>query len=343
MLGMFDIIIAMIFIYAFFASLVSGVNELIVQVLAMRGRVLFEGVAMMLGELPRDTGSWVVREFKAAKRRLGFADIHLAKRTNALFAHPLIDTLSPPGSSRPSYISPKTFSTALIYVLSIDGSVENLRKSLEDRSKPLNNLFGPMLDEAKDNLDTFKMKVEEHYNAVMDRASGWYKRRTQFMMFLVGLILAGCLNVDTIYIVQQLQKNPEQVQKLVAEAAEYSPVSAQAESTPADQEKLIQTIRDLKNKFDEINTMGLPIGWNIAREAVYVQPEAEHIHIPGASARGEFNITFSLLPGQQSIWVVFIGWMATALAGALGAPFWFDAISKAFAVRGSGRKPGESN
>lgn len=341
MLGMFDIIIAMIFIYAFFASLVSGVNELIVQILAMRGRVLFEGIAMMLGELPRDTGSWIVREFKTTKRRLGFADTHLAQKTNALFAHPLIDTLSPPGSSRPSYISPKTFSTALIYVLSMDGSVENLRKSLEDRSKPLNKLLGPMLDEAKDNLDAFKLKVEEHYNAVMDRASGWYKRRTQFMMFFVGLILSGCLNVDSIYIVQQLQKNPEQVQKLVAEAAEYSPVSAQVESTPADQEKLILTIRDLKNKFDEINTMGLPIGWSIAREAPSIQPEAASIS--GASARDESNITFSFLPGQHNIGVVFIGWLATALAGALGAPFWFDAISKAFAVRGSGRKPGESN
>ena len=341
MLGMFDIIIAMIFIYAFFASLVSGVNELIVQVLAMRGRVLFEGIAMMLGEFPRDTGSWIVREFKTTKRKLGFADTRLAQRTNALFAHPLIDTLSPPGSSRPSYISPKTFSTALIYVLSMDGSVENLRKSLEDRSKPLNKLLGPMLDEAKDNLDAFKLKVEEHYNAVMDRASGWYKRRTQFMMFFVGLILAGCLNVDSIYIVQQLQKNPEQVQKLVAEAAEYSPVSAQAESTPADQEKLILTIRDLKNKFDEINTMGLPIGWSITRETPLIQPEVESIS--GASARDESNITFSFLPGQHNIGVVFIGWLATALAGALGAPFWFDAISKAFAVRGSGRKPGESN
>lgn len=341
MLGMFDIIIAMIFIYAFFASLVSGVNELIVQVLAMRGRVLFEGIAMMLGEFPRDTGSWIVREFKTTKRRLGFADTHLAQRTNALFAHPLIDTLSPPGSSRPSYISPKTFSTALIYVLSIDGSVESLRKSLEDRSKPLNKLLGPMLDEAKDNLDAFKLKVEEHYNAVMDRASGWYKRRTQFMMFFVGLILAGCLNVDSIYIVQQLQKNPEQVQKLVAEAAEYSPVSAQAESTPADQEKLILTIRDLKNKFDEINTMGLPIGWSVTRATPSIQPEVESIS--GASARDESNITFSFLPGQHNIGVVFIGWLATALAGALGAPFWFDAISKAFAVRGSGRKPGESN
>ncbi|MDC8445281.1 MAG: hypothetical protein LV471_05045 [Nitrosomonas sp.] len=341
MLGMFDIIIAMIFIYAFFASLVSGVNELIVQVLAMRGRVLFEGIAMMLGELPRDTGSWIVREFKIAKRKLGFADTHHAQRTNALFAHPLIDTLSPPGSSRPSYISPKTFSMALIYVLSIDGSVENLRKSLEDRSKPLNKLLGPMLDEAKDNLDAFKMKVEEHYNAVMDRASGWYKRRTQFMMFFVGLILAGCLNVDSIYIVQQLQKNPEQVQKLVAAAAEYSPASEQGESAADEQEKLIQTIRELNIKTDEFRNMGLPIGWSIARETAYMQPEAEHIS--GAFAHGESDITFSLLPGQKSMMLVFIGWLATALAGALGAPFWFDAISKAFAVRGSGRKPGESN
>lgn len=341
MLGMFDIIIAMIFIYAFFASLVSGVNELIVQILAMRGRVLFEGIAMMLGELPRDTGSWIIREFKAAKRRLGFADIHLAKRTNALFAHPLIDTLSPPGSSRPSYISPKTFSTALIYVLSLDGSVENLRKSLEDRSKPLNKLIGPMLDEAKDNLDVFKAKVEEHYNAVMDRASGWYKRRTQFIMFLVGLILAGCLNVDTIYIVQQLQKNPEQVQKLVAAAAAYSPVEEQKESATAEQEKLIQTIRELNIKTDEFRNMGLPIGWNIIKEAAHVRSDTEDKS--AESAHHEFNIKLSLLPGQESMLLVFLGWLATALAGALGAPFWFDAISKAFAVRGSGRKPGESN
>jgi len=341
MLGMFDVIIAMILIYAFFASLVSGVNELIVQVLAMRGRVLFEGIAMMLGELPRDTGSWIIREFKAAKRRLGFADIHLAKRTNALFAHPLIDTLSPPGSSRPSYISPKTFSTALIYVLSIDGSVENLRKSLEDRSKPLNKLIGPMLDEAKDNLDVFKAKVEEHYNAVMDRASGWYKRRTQFVMFLVGLILAGCLNVDTIYIVQQLQKNPEQVQKLVAAAAEYSPVSEQEESVTAEQKELIQTIRDLNIKTDEFRNMGLPIGWNITKETAHIRSDTEDKSVE--SAHREFNITLSLLPGQESMMLAFIGWMATALAGALGAPFWFDAISKVFAVRGSGKKPGESN
>lgn len=341
MFGMLDVIIAMIFIYAFFASLVSGVNELLVQVVAMRGRVLFEGIAMMLGELPKDTGSWIVREYKKIKRKLGFTEIHHARWTNELYAHPLIDTLSQPGGARPSYISPQTFSTALVHVLSIDGSVENLRKSLENRSKPLNKLLGSMLDDAQDNLDTFKTKVEDHYNAVMDRVGGWYKRRTQFVMFLVGLILAGCLNVDSIYIVQQLQKNPEQVQKLVAAAAEYAPASEHAEAASTEQEKLIQTIREINIKKDDFKNMGLPIGWNIVKETPHEQIAAEHK--PGGSKNQELNIMFSLLPGQEGMILVFVGWAVTALAGVLGAPFWFDAVSKVFAIRGSGRKPGQTD
>ncbi len=341
MFGMLDIIIAMIFIYAFFASLVSGINELIVQMIAMRGRVLFEGIAMMLGELPKDTGSWIVCEYKKTRRKLGFADTHHARRTRELYAHPLIYTLSQPGSARPSYIPPQTFSSALVQVLSIDGSVASLKKSLEDRSRPLNKLLGPMLDDAQDNIDAFKAEVEDHYNAVMDRVGGWYKRRTQVVMFFVGLALAGCLNVDSVYIAQQLQKNPEQVEKLVTAAAEYAPVSERAETASAEQEKFIQTIRELNIKADDFKNMGLPIGWNIVKDIVHENPAAEHK--PGGPENRVVNITFSLLPGQDSIILVFVGWVVTALAGALGAPFWFDAISKVFAVRGSGRKPGQSS
>ncbi len=340
MFGMLDVIIAMIVIYAFFASLVSGVNELLVQIIAMRGRVLFEGIAMMLGELPKDTGSWLVCGYKKTRRKLGFVEIPHARWTNELYAHPLIDTLSQPGNARPSYISPQIFATALVHVLSMDGSMGNLKKSLENRSKPMNKLLGSMLDDAQNNLDVFKTKVEDHYNAVMDRVAGWYKRRTQFMMFFVGLMLAGCLNVDSIYIVQQLQKNPEQVQKLVAAAAEYAPESEQAEAADTtEQEKFIQTVRELKVKSDDFRNMGLPIGWNIIQEITHEQPAAEHKS--GGSKNREINITFSLLPGQESIFLVFVGWIVTALAGVLGAPFWFEAISKVFAARGSGKKPGQ--
>ena len=51
---MLEIIIAILLIYALFASLVSGINEMIVQIFAMRGRILFEGIVMMLGELPKE-------------------------------------------------------------------------------------------------------------------------------------------------------------------------------------------------------------------------------------------------------------------------------------------------
>jgi len=114
---MLDIIIAVFLIYALFAGLVSGINELIVQMLEMRGKVLFEGIAMMLGELPKPTGI-----INSLRRKLGFDMTEETNLIKSLYQHPLIDTLSQPGS-KPSYISPATFSATLIQVLSNDGSL----------------------------------------------------------------------------------------------------------------------------------------------------------------------------------------------------------------------------
>lgn len=219
---MLEIIIAILLIYALFSSLVSGINELIVQMLAMRGRILFEGILMMLGELPEEPGTGVKKWLKKAQRKLGFGTMPDARITHSLYKHPLIDTLSPPGSSKPSYISPDTFSTALVQVLSNNGSLATLRQRLSDRTMPLGQLLGPMLDEANDDMEKFKTKVENHFNAVMDRVGGWYKRRTQVVMFFVGLLLAAFLNVDSIYIAQQLQRNPAQVNELVQVAEKLS-------------------------------------------------------------------------------------------------------------------------
>jgi len=347
MFGMLDIIIALIFIYALFASLVSGINEIIVQIISMRGRILFEGIAMMLGELPRDTGPRISRWYRHAKRQLGFLETRHAERTNALYLHPLIDTLSPPDSSRPSYISPQTFSSALVQIMSADGTIDSLKKSLEDRSKPLNRLLGPMLDEADNDLQKFKQSVENHYNAVMDRVGGWYKRRMQFMMFIVGFLLAIGLNVDSIYIIQQFQKNPAQVQELVQVAADYSTKEEKADSEKTEQQAFADKVRQLNIDINDFKNLGLPIGWYISKEpsknvskisgdqGQTIEPDTNPKH--EAETVSEFSISF--LPGQNSDWVIF-GWLATALAGALGAPFWFDAISKIFAARGSGRKPG---
>jgi len=41
-------------------------------------------------------------------------------------------------------------------------------------------------------------------------------------------------------------------------------------------------------------------------------------------------------PNQEGGWETFAGWLITALAISLGAPFWFDLLSKLIRIRGSG-------
>lgn len=44
-------------------------------------------------------------------------------------------------------------------------------------------------------------------------------------------------------------------------------------------------------------------------------------------------------PYQKNIWLKYLGWLITALAISLGAPFWFDLLNKFVNIRGAGPKP----
>jgi hypothetical protein len=52
---------------------------------------------------------------------------------------------------------------------------------------------------------------------------------------------------------------------------------------------------------------------------------------------------FVYAPNQQGNWETFFGWLITALAVMLGAPFWFDLLSKLIKLRGAGTKIEGSN
>lgn len=323
---MLEIMIAVFLIYALFSGLVSGVNELIIQWLEMRGKVLFEGIAMMLGELPK-------KSYKPGVLKPFF--IKGASLTENLYKNPLIDSLSPAGSTRPSYISSTTFSAALVQTLSSDGSLAVLRQKLDDRNTHLGKLFGPMLDEASGDLEKFKAKIEAHFNEVMNRVGGWYKRRAQVALFAIGLVLAVLFNVDSIHIMQQLQRDPAQVEKLVQMAeAKIQAIEQQNQKSNATEDAVSKADKsadidikaqfaDLKGQFEAFNSLALPIGWAFSDQS--------------DSWLDSFDY-----PAQQNRGLSLLGWFLTALAATLGAPFWFDAISKLFAIRGAGKKPDES-
>jgi hypothetical protein len=146
--------------------------------------------------------------------------------------------------------------------------------------------------------------VEAWYNSAMDRVSGWYKRRTQYALVGVGFVLAILVNADCIRIAQTLANDSSIRQSLVA----FAEASAKQQPAPG----AAQPADVIKSNLAELNALGLPIGLH----KTDLDPPMVLRHLPG--------------------------WLLTALAVSLGAPFWFDLLNKFMVVR-STVKPDEKS
>lgn len=98
----------------------------------------------------------------------------------------------------------------------------------------------------------------------------------------------------------------------------------------SDMEKVCQRMADLT----ELQRAGLPIGWTDAALPRYGERCVQGNGKPCA---------FGELVGHGGSWlnlmIALLGWVITAFACTLGAPFWFDALSKLVKLRSSGSPP----
>lgn len=151
----------------------------------------------------------------------------------------------------------------------------------------------------------------------MDRAAGWYKRKTQLVIFFVGFIIAVGLNVDSITVGRSLWMNPALRAYAVTTAELYA----------KDNSRMVPSA-DASKDLSILQTLGLPTGWNTSK-------------YPWMEERGVgtgYEQTFSF----SSLVFVVIGWLLTAMAMTLGAPFWFDTLNQFMVIR-STIKPREKS
>jgi hypothetical protein len=148
----------------------------------------------------------------------------------------------------------------------------------------------------------------------MDRVSGWYKRSTQWIIFAIGLIVAVGMNVNTITIADYLFRN---------DAARAAIVAMADKAAASDEAKSAENYKQVK---DQLNSMNLPIGWSQGWGAPKPKPQNE--------------------PWSEDLWNNLVapiaGWLLTALAATMGAPFWFDMLNKVMVIR-STVKPHEKS
>ena len=171
--------------------------------------------------------------------------------------------------------------------------------------------------QARVEIDRFRAALERSFDEVMDRASGWYKRRVHLFLLVISLALVGGINADSFAIGQRLWKDKALRTAVVAQA-NNTLQAAQAENTPnAKKPKCLQVAKGEEPQtaaqkagacVDEVEELGIPLGWSKATN-----------------------------PHGRWGWLgKVVGLLVTALALSLGAPFWFDLLGKVSRLKGAG-------
>lgn len=335
--SMLDIAIGVVFIFLLLSVFATTIAELILSSLNMRGKELLLGIQTLLSDKSVTglvqkvyTHGQVFGLFRGAfdPNKRGNLPSYIPSEN---FAIALLDSVAQPFSElKPQAAQvppvgggqvPAVVQQAATITQAFKTAASALagNAATEKVGKPLVS----MIAMAGDDAAKLQKSVEAWYNSGMDRVSGWYKYRTQRILFVIGLVIAVVMNADTIRIVRQLSKDSTMRQSIVAAAEATKNPTASNDSTD---ETIDKRINAAKRSFDEINDLGIPIGW----------PPGD----PEAKTPGEkIAKCFDWITAQPSM---LLGWLLTAVAISLGAPFWFDALNKIMVVR-STVKPREKS
>lgn len=274
-----------------------------------------------------------------------------------LYTHPLIyglflDDYRPTISSRaptaltrggnlPSYIPSRNFALALLDLSArgtgAHGTASNpaaptLTLDLA-RANVLNLENGAVqrvvlgaIDAAHGDVERAVANLAVWYDSAMDRVSGAYKRATQKLLFVIGLVAAVVLNLNTIAIAHHLYRDDAERAAIVARAEAAARDSAFARAGGSAQYALARA---------SLDSLRLPIGW-----------DDMELHVPWRTrlVRDASGVVHTVREPQpwRYVFEPIVGWLLTALAVMLGAPFWFDLLNRMMVVR-STVKPHEKS
>ena len=182
---MLEVAIGLALVFALFGLLITAIQEGLAQAMKSRGKTLRLAVTSLMGD-----------------------DATMA---DALMKHPLLVSMAEGDENsrlRPSYLSADVFVSALIGFLTTNHlhgdkpvtPAEFVTRLGTTLPPNLTDSLKTLLAGAETDWPAFEQRLCAWYDAVSERATGWYKRKTQRNMLIVGTIVAAVLNINPIVI-----------------------------------------------------------------------------------------------------------------------------------------------
>lgn len=322
-----EVVIGLIFIYLLLSLLASVVQELFSNLSSLRGKLLLKSVAKLL-ELDNKV------EKQALFDKITSNSVYRKYITKGLLG----------GKNLPSYLSANQFLSVVKDLLQGDGTSErsldggggnggdspvkldtikdnDLRNSLETLQYKATAGARDLTDEVKAEAESAEQAIAKYFNEMMDMATAWYRRYVQYVLIAIGFLIALSFDADTFQIFRNLTNDNSARAEVLQIATNFvdndkiTVYQGSTDSTTLNQSEAADQIDTLKNKLShllteeiEANNSSLGLGW-----------KAENIK----------NLAFGG-------WLLkVLGWLITALAISLGAPFWYDMLRSLINIRGA--------
>lgn len=298
-----DVVIAMFMAFLTASLLVTALTEILASFLKLRAGVLKTALSEILG---------------------GGSDSSI--RDNFYKNNLMLGMTKDPDRMRkwlhPSYIAGQAFARSLLQAVvdSEEGLEANApplaERSLEEvrmlatkvKYERLRVLLLGLISDTKKSVADLEKDLSDWFDMAMARLSGRFKRMQQGISFAVGLLVAASLNLDVIRLASDVYADEVLSAQFVSLATNFVDGGLPDTATGS-------ALVDNVNAYAE-DIVDFALGW----PSPYA-PDAENASLP-------------------LYWLWHLpGWIMVALATTLGAPFWFDLLSRFVRIRGTGGKP----
>lgn len=225
----------------------------------------------------------------------------------------------------PSYIDKAQFARALMDVTGLSAAsstaaaqapgpaaIAEFRKQVDKIADPqIHDLVQGVVDRTGGDIRKMEAELGEWFDNGMDRLSGVFKRWTQAATFVIALVFAFAINLDSLRVATQIWRHPA-----IAEGLKLPDLKLSGAGS--DQEAIA--------KISSIFEGDFPVGW-----------APDHFLEVGDGKGGWVKLSESPL----SFFSPLVGWIITAFAALFGAPFWFDTLQSLIRLKGAGPSPQE--
>jgi hypothetical protein len=191
---MIDVLLGVVFTFLAVSAVAAAITEAVAALCKLRQATLHDGIKALLND--EATG--------------------LAR---SLYAHALVNPLSAGSrvTARPSYIEPRNFALALTDVLQATEPGAPLEVAIAKLpDDQIRQTLQVLLREAGGDVERFRHEIAAWFRSAMGRVRGWYKRRTQVIVFCAAFVAAGLLDADPLHVATLVWFHPVLDQSLTS-------------------------------------------------------------------------------------------------------------------------------